>query len=207
MKPHRLNLILLSAAACMFTAPAMAQSLRVVDAAGQTYGTAADPRPEWPGAQARTVAAPAYDQVAYERARADWLYECRSNRRHGKRLGGAVIGGLLGGVIGNRVAGRDDRAVGTIIGAAAGAVAGGAIGSAADRRDARDYCEAYLDQNTTQTYGYAPVATPPRAPCTEITTTEEWVPAGPLRARTIPARRRAPVAPVRMAPDKRVRVN
>ena len=206
MKLHRLKLILLSAACCAIAAPVMAQSQPVVDAAGQTYGTAADPRPEWPGAQYRSAAAPGYDQVAYERARADWLMECRSNRRHGKRLGGAVIGGLLGGVIGNRIAGDGDRVVGTVIGAAAGAVAGGAIGSSADRRAARDYCEAYLDQNTTQSYGYVPVAAVPKAPCTEITTTEEWVPAGPMRARMIPARRRAPARPVRMAPDKRVRV-
>lgn len=229
MNSHRLNLSLLGALSIGIAAPALAQP-GAPPQPPMTVDTASDPRPEWPGAQTHAASAPAsYDQVAYQRARADWLSECRSNRRHGKTIGGAVIGGLLGGVVGNRVAGDGDRVVGTVIGAAAGAAAGGAIGAGADRRAALDYCEAYLDRYTTQpsygqggygqpVYGYAPTtvlmpvammpAAAPRRECKETIVTEEWVPTGPApHYRTIPARYRVPDKRVRIVPDKRVRLN
>ena len=135
--------------------------------------------------------------------------------------------GLLGGVIGNRVAGRGNRVIGTVVGGTLGAVAGGAIGSGADRRSARDYCEAYLDRYTTWqqvpgsapgqvTHGYAPmtvmvpvayVESQGKRECTTTVTTEEYVTEvrQPQAWRVIPPRR--PVAP-RPAPrhDKRVRI-
>lgn len=98
--------------------------------------------------------APGYDPAAWERAKGDWLAECR--RRVGgsnSKTAGAVIGGLVGGVVGNRIAGKGDRTVGTIAGAAVGAVAGGAIGASADRNRARDYCEAYLEDSLAGYYG------------------------------------------------------
>lgn len=221
MKFRRLSLPLLGALSIACAAPALAQP------AGAPVP---DTRPEWPGGPAATP--PGYDQAAYEQARADWLTECRANRGNGKTVGGAVLGGLVGGVIGNQVAGRGNRAVGTVVGGVAGAVAGGAIGSAADRRDARDYCEAYLDRYTSHpgyampgygqpvSWGYAPmmvmmpvamvpVAMPaPRqqGDCKEAVVTEEWVtvPSRP-HYRTIPCR--APDKRVRIVPDKRVRVN
>lgn len=227
MNFHRFNLALLGALSLGIAAPVLAQPGSPPIGAD----TAADPRPDWPGAHNRVAATSAsYDQPAYERARADWLNECRSNRRGGRTVGGAVIGGLVGGVIGNRVAGSGDRAVGTVIGAAAGAAAGGAIGSGADRRAARDFCEAYLDRYTVQpgagqgasgqpVYGYVPttvmmpvamvpVAVAPQRECKETTVTEEWVPVSrPPHSRLIPARRSVPNKRVRTAPDKRIRLN
>lgn len=239
MKSRRLSLPLAAAAALALAAPAMAQSSPMpppppgsVDAAGNVYG---DARPEWrggPAAVPQPYGAPGYDAAAYDRARADWLSECRRRQGHGKTVGGAVLGGLVGGVVGNRVAGRGNRTEGTVVGAAVGAVAGGAIGAAADRREARDYCEAYLDQYMSQqqvgygyaqpvAYGYAPmtvmvpVAMVPVAmtaqqqrECKETIVTEEWVTV-PSRThrRYIPARPRPrPDKRIRLVPDKRVRI-
>ena len=102
--------------------------------------------------------APGYDPVAWDRAKGDWLAECRRRMGGSKRkTAGAVIGGLFGGLIGNRVAGRGNRTVGTIAGAAVGAVAGGAIGASADRNRARDYCEAYLEDSLAGYYGQGQV--------------------------------------------------
>ena len=152
MKSRPLCLPLLAALAVGLAAPAMAQP------------GLPDQRPEWSGDPA-AVPQPhmpaSYDRGGYDggydQARADWLGECRRNHGNGKTVGGAVLGGLVGGVIGNRVAGRGNRVEGTVVGAAVGAVAGGVIGNAADRRGARDYCEAYLDHNSSQQggYGYA----------------------------------------------------
>lgn len=228
MKSRRLKVPLLAALSLAFAAPALANhdpQPPADHAAGNHHGANThDPRPEWPGAHG---AAPhhGYDRVAYERARADWLAECRANRSSsGKTVGGVVLGGLVGGVIGNRVAGRGNRTVGTVVGAAAGAAAGGAIGNAADRRETRDYCEAYLDRYTSHapqgyyghgqqvSWGYAPVtmmmpvamvqvAAPvqPQGECKETIVTEEWV--------TVPGKPHIRYIPPRRAPDKRVRVN
>lgn len=227
MNFHRFNLALLGALSLGIAAPVLAQPGSPPTGAN----TAADWRPDWPGAHNRVAATSAsYDQSAYERARADWLSECRSHRRSGKTGGGAVIGGLIGGVIGNRVAGSGDRAVGTVIGAAAGAAAGGAIGSEANRSAAHDFCEAYLDRYTGQTssgqggyaqpvYGYVPttvmmpvamvpVAAVHQRECKETIVTEEWVPVSrPPHSRLIPARPSVPDKRVRTAPDKRIRLN
>ncbi|MDP3906252.1 glycine zipper 2TM domain-containing protein [Novosphingobium sp.] len=107
-----------------------------------------------PGAYHAPAQAPGYDPAAWDRARGDWLAECR-RRMGGSRstTAGAVVGGLFGGLLGNRVAGRGNRTVGTIAGAAVGAVAGGAIGASADRNRARDYCEAYLEDSLAGYYG------------------------------------------------------
>ena len=200
-----------------------------------------DPRPEWQGGPAAMPQQPAsngqarYDQARYDRDRydqdrADWLDVCRRNHGSGKTVGGAVLGGLIGGVIGNRVAGRGNRVEGTVVGAAVGAVAGGVIGSAADRRGARDYCEAYLDQYTGRPggYGYAqpgyadgyqPMMMVPvmllQAPgdgqraCTETVVTEDYVTETPRRVlrRTIRARRPLSAPRLQVVADKRVRTN
>ena len=259
MKVRSLRRSLLTALAFGLAAPTMAQPgppppytadmptamppLGTVDADGHYYGDArpgydADPRPEWHGDNSRMpqpqMAASydrsGYDRTGYEQARGDWLNECRRNHGNGNLVGGAVIGGMVGGVIGNRIAGRGNRTIGTVAGAAFGAVAGGAIGSAADRRSARDYCEAYLERNTTwqsgpgygqggYSYGYAPMTVmvpvmmaqaPAGQPeCTTTVVTEEYVTETPQRhmlRRMIP--RRVPIsrhaAPVH---DKRVRMN
>lgn len=237
MKSRLVCLPLLSVLSLAFAAPALAQAMppmpmpmpAAVDAEGRTYGDAGpDMRPEWHGEQQRQ---PGYDQAGYQQARAGWLDECRRHHGNGNTVGGAVVGAVVGGVIGNRVAGSGNRTVGTVIGAAAGGVAGGAIGSAADRRSARDYCEAYLDQYTSQqgygqqgygqqgygqqgySYGYAPmmvmvpvmmvpVATSTQQrECKETIVTEEWV--------TVSEQRRTRyIAPrhYRAVPDKRVRI-
>ena len=107
-----------------------------------------------PGTDHAPAQAPGYDPVAWDRAKGDWLTECRRRMGGSKsKTAGAVIGGLFGGLIGNRVAGRGDRTVSTIAGAAVGAVAGGAIGASADRNRARDYCEAYLEDSLAGYYG------------------------------------------------------
>jgi hypothetical protein len=193
------------------------------DGAGEYYSNAApDRRPEWKGG---------YDQGGYELARADWLNECRRNHSHGKTVGGAVLGGLVGGVIGNRVAGRGNRVEGTVVGAGVGAVAGAVIGNAADRRGARDYCEAYLDHYSRQqggygyaqpgyTFGYQPmmVMVPVmmmQAPgggqreCTETVVTEEYVTETPRRGLRRMIRPRMPMIrqPAPVVPGKRVRIN
>lgn len=226
MSSRGLSLPLFGALALVLAAPAAAQS------APPPPG-AVDTRPEWPGGPAAMPPQPGYDHAAWEQARADWLAECRANHSsNGKTVGGVVLGGLVGGVIGNRVAGRGNRTVGTVVGAAAGAAAGGAIGNAADRRQARDYCEAYLDRYTGYgpqgyygqgqqvAWGYAPmmvmmpvamvpVAAPvqPQGDCKETVVTEEWVTVpGKSRIRYIPPRR-VPDKRVRIVPDKRVRVN
>ncbi|MFN5782711.1 MAG: hypothetical protein ACK442_06560, partial [Novosphingobium sp.] len=55
--------------------------------------------PALPPAQVAAPAAfPGYDPVAFEEARADWLYECR--RRYGGNDKGKVKGGIVGGVVG-----------------------------------------------------------------------------------------------------------
>jgi hypothetical protein len=123
--------------------------------------------PALPPAQVAAPAAfPGYDPVAFEEARADWLYECR--RRYGGndkgKVKGGIVGGVVGGVAGSAVAGRGNRTVGAIVGGVAGAAAGAAIGSAEDRRKARaarDYCETYLDDHLERQqyyggYSYAP---------------------------------------------------
>jgi Glycine zipper 2TM domain len=226
MKSQRLSLALAAAAAALAAAsPALAKSgPGTVDANGNVYG-AADQRPEWRGGPAAVPQPQAgYDAAAYDRARADWLAQCRRNHAgNGKTVGGAVLGGLVGGVVGNRVAGKGNRTTGTVVGAAVGAVAGGAIGSAADRNDARDYCERYLDHYMSQqqagygygqpvAYGYAPmmvmvpVAMVPVATqqqnrdCTETVVTEEWVTV------KVPVRRRYITTTPKPRPDKRVRV-
>jgi hypothetical protein len=217
MKSRRLGLPLLGMLSITCAAPAMAHA---------NHPTPHDPRPEWTGEPGPAAHHPGHDRAAYEQARADWLAECRANRSDGgKTVGGVVLGGLVGGVIGNRIAGRGNRTVGTVVGAVAGATAGGAIGNAADRREARDYCEAYLDRYTSHApqgyyghaqavgWGYAPVmvmmpvAMVPittlhqqqQRECTETVVTEEWV--------TVPGRPKPPYTPPRRAPDKRVRVN
>ena len=247
MKSRPLRLSLLAAVALSFAAPAMAQSgpppgmppMGAVDAAGHYYEAGADPRPEWrPEWQRDPAAIPqpqmrgGYDRAGYEQSRADWLGECRRNHGNGSTVGGAVIGGLVGGVIGNRVAGRGNRTVGTIAGAAVGAVAGGAIGSAADRRNARDYCESYLDNYSGQQggygyaqpgygYGYQPMmvmvpvmmVTPGggQRECTTTVVTEEYVTVVPRAVRVRALRLVRPPRPVSWraapVPDKRVRTN
>ncbi|MBN8502350.1 MAG: glycine zipper 2TM domain-containing protein [Sphingomonadales bacterium] len=227
-----------------FATPALAQPASlppqpgVVDAQGRVYdgpqpAGLPDPRPEWHGGGAPMGHG---QQVHYppqwEQARANWLNECRRRHGSGNKVGGAVVGGLVGGVIGNRVAGRGNRVVGTVAGAAVGAVAGGAIGDSADRRAARDWCESYLEQNTTWSqgygpgygqqiagYGYAPMmvmvpvayvavqAPAPARECKETIVTEEWVtvPSKP-RYRYITTTRRVPDKRIRIVPDKRVRI-
>ncbi|MFM5916417.1 MAG: glycine zipper 2TM domain-containing protein [Novosphingobium sp.] len=248
MITRALRCSLLAAAAFGFAAPALAQPgppppppgmppLGAVDAGGNYYGDPRgaplpDPRPEWHGDQPGMPGPQAggYDHAAYEQSRADWLSECRRNHGNGNMVGGAVVGGVVGGVLGNRIAGRGNRVVGTVVGGTLGAVAGGAIGNAADRRSARDYCEAYLDRYTTWqaapgygqgqvTYGYAPMTVmvpvayvqtqQGQRECTTTVTTEEFVTEVPQRPKVRRMiRPRMPVAP-RPAPvaDKRVRIN
>ncbi len=83
------------------------------------------------------------------RARADWLAECR-HRIGARRSGGAtgaLVGAAVGGVAGNAIAGRGDKLAGTLIGAGAGAAVGLAIDRAVSReRRPGDYCEAWLDR-------------------------------------------------------------
>jgi hypothetical protein len=112
-------------------------------------------------------------------------------------------------------------------------VAGGAIGDAADKRAARDWCEDYLEQNTTWSqgmgyghgqqvvsYGYAPMTvmvpvayvqmqgqTQPRE-CKETIVYEDYVTTTtPARYRTVTTYKRVPDKRVRIVPDKRVRTN
>ena len=228
MKSRALCLPLLAVLSITLAAPAVAQP------------GLPDSRPEWQGGPAAMPQQSAsydqdrYDQDRYGQDRADWLDVCRRNHGSGKTVGGAVLGGLIGGVIGNRVAGRGNRAEGTVVGAAVGAVAGGVIGSAADRRGARDYCEAYLDQHSGQQggygyaqpgygygygYGYQPMMMVPvmmlQAPgggqreCTETVVTEDYVTETPRRVlrRTIRARRPLPAPRLQVVADKRVRTN
>lgn len=91
-----------------------------------------------------------------------WLDECRDRMGAGRRgdkssVIGGVVGAAAGGLLGNRVAKRGDRLGGTLVGAGVGGLAGMAVGKAIDggkRREARDYCESYLDYYT-QGGGYA----------------------------------------------------
>jgi Glycine zipper 2TM domain len=155
--PSRLFRSLLAAAAALALAgPALAQENApppspppppVIDAEGRVYEAT------MPAPGAAPQSHPGYDIAAYERARADWLSECRRRHGSGNTVGGTVAGGLVGGLIGNRVAGRRNRTVGTVIGAVAGAAAGGAVGEAADRREARDYCQSYLDRYASYNHG------------------------------------------------------
>lgn len=176
---------------------------------------------------------PGWDNGGWERARADWLYECRRRYPAGRKgtTLGAVIGGVLGGVVGNRVAGRGDRTLGTVAGAVVGGVAGGAIGNGADRNRSRDYCESYLDDYMSRqqaygygqpgvTYGYVPqqvtmmvpvmmvpqqAAVQAQRECKETVVTEEWVPVRAKR-RVIYKTVTVPDKRVRYVPDKRVRI-
>ena len=155
------------AAVTLTAIPAQAQSSPppppMVDAGGRSYDGAPAmipaPLPPMGAQQMPYPAQPQFDQASWERARADWLDECRYNHRRdsrGKTVGGALIGGVLGGIAGNVIAGRGDKTLGTVAGAAVGAVAGGAIGNSADRRQDRramDYCEAYLERYTNYGYG------------------------------------------------------
>lgn len=209
-------------------APQAMPAARMRDPGTYPMHPAAHPSSTHPSAQG-PMHAPAYDQAGWDRAKGDWLAECRRRMGGSKsKTAGAVIGGLFGGLVGNRIAGRGDRTVGTIAGAAVGAVAGGAIGAAADRNRARDYCEAYLEDSLAgyyggqaqsgygygyqqASYGHAPqprmmvvmhhAAPAPARECVETTVIEEWVPVK-TRKRTI-----APRADkrVKIVPDKRVR--
>jgi uncharacterized protein YcfJ len=133
-----------------------------MDAAGRVYGDVTTiPAPPPPMAAPYGQAAygqPRTDTAAWERAREDWLAECRHNNRarRGNTLGGALVGGVVGGLLGNAVAGRGDKTLGTVAGAVAGAAAGGALGNGADRRQERramDYCESYLERHMGYGYG------------------------------------------------------
>lgn len=184
-------------------------------------------------AQSGVKAPPGWDSATWDRARGDWLQQCRRRYAAGRNgtVLGAVLGGVAGGVIGNQIAGRDDRAVGTVAGAVFGSVAGGTIGSSADRSRARDYCENYLEDYVARygqydygqpgmTYGYAmqPMAmmvpvmmvqpqstAQPRRECRENEVIEEWVPMS-TRSRVIP-RRPALIKRTRVIPDKRVPID
>jgi uncharacterized protein YcfJ len=146
-----------------FVHSALALAAGVVVALPAQAQSSPPPPPMAPAyAQPQGQAQPGYDRAAWDQARADWLDECRANRRrdrHGNTIGGALIGGAVGAVLGNAVAGRGDKTLGTVAGAVAGAVAGGAIGSSADRRQERrtmDYCESYLERHMGYGgYGYA----------------------------------------------------
>lgn len=239
------RLALAGVTALAFAAPAFAQSHLpppppppgVVDAQGNVYdGPMPDNRPVWQGSH---HAAPGYPPMqpeatrtyppGWEQARANWLGECRRRYGSGNKVGGAILGGVIGGVVGNRVAGKGNRTLGTVAGATVGAVAGGAIGDAADKRAARDWCEDYLEQNTTWSqgmgygqqvlgYGYAPMMvmvpvayvqgqTQPRE-CKETIVYEDYVTTTtPARYRTVTTYKRVPDKRVRIVPDKRVRTN
>lgn len=254
MPSRHIRLPLIGIAALALAAPAFAQNPPpppgTVDAEGRVYGEMpVDPRPDWappppsamppmppqPAASAPMgYDRPGRDEAAWQRAREDWLAECRHNHRGSGTATGAVIGGVVGGVIGNRVAGRGDRTVGTIAGAAVGAVAGGAIGAASDRHRARDWCESYLDRYTNyggyqgyypghyaqgySGYGYAyqpvmmmvPVAMvampAPRArECKEVVTTTEYVTYVTTKPKYRYVPKRVPDKRVKIVPDKRVR--
>lgn len=242
------RLALVGVTALAFAAPAWAQpSLPPLPprpdtaaAPGGVYDASSpDRRPEWYGApQQAHGAQPMYREQTrtyppgWEQARANWLTECRRRHGSGNKVGGAVLGGVIGGVIGNRVAGKGNRTLGTVVGATTGAVAGGAIGDAADRRAARDWCESYLEQNTSWSqgmgyghdqqvvgYGYAPMTvmvpvayvqmqgqTQPRE-CKETVVYEDYVTTTtPARYRTVTTYTRVPDKRVRIVPDKRVRI-
>lgn len=214
-----------------------------IDADGRVFNDAAPvmipapPPPMAPAyAQSGYPAQGGYDRAAWDRARADWLDECRANHRprgRGNTIGGALVGGLVGGIVGNAVAGHGDKTLGTVAGAAVGAAAGGALGSSADRRNearAMDYCEAYLERHLNYGYGqpgygYAyqpmtvmvPVAMVPVQPvtrpapaqpreCKETQVIEEWVPVAGPARRYIP-RRPAPAKRIYRAPDKRIPID
>ena len=239
------RLALLGVTALTLAAPAWAQPALppppsgVVDADGNVYdGPMPDNRPEWHGGPPMAHPAgqppmlpgqPGAYPPGWEQARANWLGECRRRHGSGNKVGGAVLGGVLGGVVGNRIGGKDNRVLGTVAGAAVGAVAGGAIGDAADQRAARDWCESYLEQNTSWSqgygqpvvgYGYAPmmVMVPvayvqvegqaqPRE-CKETVVYDDYVTTTtPARYRTITTYRKVPDKRVRIVPDKRVRTN
>lgn len=217
--------------------PATAQDTTASAPPGADYANPiGDPRPEWRGGQAMP-AQPGYDQAGFERARADWLSECRRRHGNGNMVGGAVVGGVLGGVIGHGIAGRGDKTLGTVAGAAVGAVAGGAIGHGADKRSRTDYCETYLDSHMSRGpaygygqggyavqgygYGYAyqpmlvmvPVMTmqmqapPPRQRECKETIVTEEWVPVSTPRRRYIAPRPVPDKRVRIVPDKRVRVN
>lgn len=246
----------IAAGLAALAAPAFAADQPVTDADGRVYGdTALNSRPEWkPAAQAHApraaaspmampgmppapaatpMAQPGYDPVAFNEAKADWLYECRRRYSGKSGLTGSILGGVVGGVAGSAIAGRGNRTVGAVAGGALGAVAGAAIGNSADQRRARDYCESYLEDYLARqqpaghfgqmqhgyTYGYAmqpvmmmvPVAmtyaaapAAPKQDCKETTVIEEWVEV-PRAKRWIPQRRVVPDKRVRIVPDKRVK--
>ena len=244
------RLALVGVTALAFAAPAFAQhhlpppppAPGVVDAQGNVYdGPMPDNRPVWQGPQHAMPAQPPMQPAmpgqaarsyppGWEQARANWLGECRRRHGSGNKVGGAVLGGVIGGVIGNRVAGRGNRTLGTVAGATVGAVAGGAIGDAADKRAARDWCEEYLEQNTTWSqgygygqqvtgYGYAPMTvmvpvayvavqgqSQPRE-CKETIVYDDYVTTTtPARYRTVTTYTRVPDKRVRIVPDKRVKI-
>lgn len=182
------------------------------------------------------IAAPGWDNPAWQNAKADWLDECRRRYPAGKKgtTLGAVLGGVVGGVVGNRVAGRGDRTLGTVAGAVVGGVAGGAIGNSADRSRSRDYCESYLEDylaRQQQPYGYGPYAQPgmtygyamqpvmmmvpvmmmqqPGAahPQRECKETIVTEEWVPVKAKRRVIHRHVPDKRVRIVPDKRVRIN
>lgn len=222
-----------------FAAPALAQDgpppppmPGTVDAEGRVYGDAQAAPMAMPP-MAGHHAQPQYDRAAWERAREDWLTECRRNHGNGNMVGGAVVGGVVGGLLGNVIAKRGDKTLGTVAGAAVGAAAGGALGHGADKRRVRDYCESYLERHMGQGYGQAypygypaygyayqpmtvmvPVMMVQAAPapqrqqreCKETQVIEEWVPVARPARRYIP-RRAVPDKRVRIVPDKRVRTN
>lgn len=193
-----------------------------------------DPRPEWRGGAALPgqYGQPGYDQAAFERARADWLAECRSRHGNGNKVGGAILGGVLGGVIGHEIAGGGDKTLGTVAGAAVGAVAGGAIGSGADKRSRMDWCESYLEShmNRGPAWGYGgygqpyPVAGQGHAYAWQPVMVPVMMPMMAVQMQTPPRQKECketivteewvPVKrphrrtiPARPVPDKRVRVN
>lgn len=163
----------------------------------------------------------------HERARADWLAECRRRQQADRGRGGAAIGAVVGGIAGNRLAGRGNRTVGTIAGAAVGAVAGTAIDRAEDQGKARDWCETYLDtyqarysqpqpwmsypHHAAGAVTMVPMMLVPLAPGTDHaqncreTVTYEYVDV-PVRTRRTPAPRPAARKPVRIVPDKRIKL-